>query len=299
MGRRKYEEISIMKGIILAGGNGTRLKPSTIVVGKQLLPVFDKPMIYYSLSTLIHAGVNEILVVTTPSEVHNFKKLLSDGSNLGISISYLVQNKPDGIPQGISLAKDFLDGENFWFILGDNLFHGPQFGNQLKNVRPLQGVQIFGYRVKDPSSYGIAYFADNSDEITRIVEKPSDGLSNWSIPGLYYFDTTALLKCNSLVPSIRGELEIVDLLNLYLKEGTLKIQKISRGNAWFDLGTPENLLAASVFVETIQARQGLLVGSPEEAAYNAGLMSLEELKVAVRNMGSCSYANAINSTINW
>lgn len=288
-----------MKGIILAGGNGTRLKPSTIVVGKQLLPVFDKPMIYYPLSTLIHAGVNEILIVTTPLELSNFKKLLSDGSALGISISYVAQNKPDGIPQGIKLATEFLNGENFWFVLGDNLFHGPQFGSQLKNFSQPHGAQIFGYRVKDPSSYGIAYFKNNSDKILKIVEKPVDGLSNWSIPGLYYFDSSALLKFESLVPSARGELEIVDLLNLYMKEETLKIQKISRGNTWFDLGTPENLLAAAVFVETIQARQGLLVGSPEEAAYNAGIISLERLKAAVRNLGPCSYANALNLNISW
>lgn len=288
-----------MKGIILAGGNGTRLRPSTLVVGKQLLPVFDKPMIYYPLSTLIHAGVREILIISTPREVINFKKLLSDGDELGISIYYVAQNRPDGIPQGISLAKDFLNGENFWFILGDNLFHGPQFGKQLKNFNQFQGVQIFGYRVKDPSAYGIAYFEHNSDKILKIVEKPVDGLSNWAIPGLYYFDHSAHLKFDSLVPSPRGELEIVDLLNMYLREDKLKLQKISRGNAWFDLGTPENLLAASTFVESIQTRQGLLVGSPEEAAFNAGLISREELQAAASKLGACSYAKALDFSIDW
>jgi glucose-1-phosphate thymidylyltransferase len=282
-----------MKGVILAGGEGTRLRPCTLVVGKQLLPVFDKPMIYYPLSTLIHAGVKEVLVVTTPHEVERFKTLLSDGKQFGIAISYAIQETPDGIPQGITLAEKFLGNESFWFVLGDNLFHGPEFGARLRDIKSSLGAHIFTYRVKDPSAYGVAVFAANDETIQTLVEKPQGGLSKWAIPGIYYFDATAVEKAKNLKPSSRGETEIIDLLKGYLKENKLHAHKVSRGNAWFDLGTAENLLRAAMFVEALQSRQGLLVGSPEEAAFSAGITTKTQFEKSLTELGNCSYAQQV------
>jgi glucose-1-phosphate thymidylyltransferase len=286
-----------MKGIILAGGEGTRLRPCTLVVGKQLLPVFDKPMIYYPLSTLIHAGVTEVLIVTTPQEVERFRLLLSDGKQFGICISYVVQQNPGGIPQGIVLAEDFLNGEGFWFILGDNLFHGPEFGARLKDIPGDFGAHIFTYRVKDPSAYGVANFKNSENEISSLVEKPQNGISKWAIPGIYRLDISAVDKAKNLLPSKRGELEIIDLLNGYLLSGSLRAHKVSRGNAWFDLGTAENLLQAAIFVESLQSRQGLLVGSPEEAAYSAGHINASDLLKYLEKLGKNEYINQICSSL--
>jgi glucose-1-phosphate thymidylyltransferase len=286
-----------VKGIILAGGEGTRLRPCTIVVGKQLLPVFDKPMIYYPLSTLIHAGVDEVLVVTTPHEVERFQTLLANGMQFGISISYVVQETPGGIPQGILLAEDFLQGENFWFILGDNLFHGPEFGARLKDVQGYSGAHIFTYRVKDPSSYGVAVFAPNEDKIEMLIEKPQNAISRWAIPGIYYLDSNAVEHAKQLKPSNRGELEIIDLLTQYLNHDKLRAHKVSRGNAWFDLGTAENLLRAANFVEALQSRQGLLVGSPEEAAFVQGLTTQVQLEESLRSMKGSGYSQQILSLL--
>ena len=286
-----------MKGVILAGGEGTRLRPCTLVVGKQLLPVFDKPMIYYPLSTLIHAGVKEVLVVTTPHEVERFKTLLSDGKQFGIVISYAIQETPGGIPQGIALAEKFLGNESFWFILGDNLFHGPEFGARLRDIKSTPGAHIFTYRVKDPSAYGVAVFAADEETIQTLVEKPQDGLSKWAIPGIYFFDVTAVEKAKNLQPSDRGETEIIDLLKGYLKENRLHAHKVSRGNAWFDLGTAENLLRAAMFVEALQSRQGLLVGSPEEASFSAGYITAINLKKYLEKLGKNEYTNQILSSL--
>ena len=282
-----------MKGVILAGGEGTRLRPCTLVVGKQLLPVFDKPMIYYPLSTLIHAGVKEVLVVTTPHEVERFKTLLSDGRQFGIAISYAIQETPGGIPQGIALAEKFLGNESFWFILGDNLFHGPEFGARLRDLKSTLGAHIFTYRVKDPSAYGVAVFASNDETIQTLIEKPQDGISKWAIPGIYLFDATAVEKAKNLKPSVRGETEIIDLLKGYLKDNQLRTHKVSRGNAWFDLGTAENLLRAAMFVEALQSRQGLLVGSPEEAAFSAGITTKAQFEKSLTELGNCSYAQQV------
>jgi glucose-1-phosphate thymidylyltransferase len=286
-----------VKGVILAGGEGTRLRPCTLVVGKQLLPVFDKPMIYYPLSTLIHAGVKEVLVVTTPHEVERFKTLLSDGKQFGIAISYAIQETPGGIPQGIALAEKFLENESFWFILGDNLFHGPEFGARLRDIKSTPGAHIFTYRVKDPSAYGVAVFAANEETIQTLVEKPQAGLSKWAIPGIYFFDVTAVEKAKNLQPSDRGETEIIDLLKGYLKDNRLHAHKVSRGNAWFDLGTAENLLRAAMFVEALQSRQGLLVGSPEEAAFSAGITTKAQLEKSLTLLGNCSYSQQVLSVI--
>jgi glucose-1-phosphate thymidylyltransferase len=298
MDQRESEKGRKVKGIILAGGEGTRLRPCTLVVGKQLLPVFDKPMIYYPLSTLIHAGVDEVLVVTTPHEVERFKTLLSDGKQFGISISYAVQETPGGIPQGILLAEEFLGGDSFWFILGDNLFHGPEFGARLRDMRENLGAHIFTYRVKDPSSYGVAVFTANEDEIQSLIEKPQDGISKWAIPGIYFLDSTAVEKAKHLRPSERGELEIIDLLKEYLTDKNLHAHKVSRGNAWFDLGTAENLLKAAIFVEALQSRQGLLVGSPEEAAFSAGITSQTQFEKSLNDLGNCSYTQQVLSALN-
>lgn len=286
-----------MKGIILAGGEGTRLRPCTLVVGKQLLPVFDKPMIYYPLSTLIHAGVKEVLVVTTPHEEERFKTLLSDGRQFGIAISYAIQETPSGIPQGIALAEKFLGNESFWFILGDNLFHGPEFGARLRDLKSTLGAHIFTYRVKDPSAYGVAVFAPNDETIQTLVEKPQDSISKWAIPGIYLFDATAIEKSKNLKPSVRGETEIIDLLKGYLKDNQLHAHKVSRGNAWFDLGTAENLLRAAMFVEALQSRQGLLVGSPEEASFSAGYITEINLKKYLEKLGKNEYTNQITSSL--
>jgi len=286
-----------MKGIILAGGEGTRLRPCTIAVGKQLLPVYDKPMVYYPLSTLIHAGVKEVLVVTTPHELDRFKALLGDGSQFGIEISFVIQPSPGGIPQGISLAADFLGSEPFWFILGDNLFHGPEFGSKLQNCTVPQGAKAFAYRVKDPSTYGVAVFGGESDFVIELVEKPSTQISPWAIPGIYYFSNSAVEYCKSLSPSKRGELEIIDLLNIYLQEKLLQVEKVSRGNAWFDLGTADNLLKASMFVEALQNRQGLLVGSPEEASFSARNIQREELYAILSSYPPNEYAKQVMSSL--
>ena len=280
-----------MKGVILAGGAGTRLRPLTSVVCKQLLPVYDKPMIYYPLSTLIHAGVNEVLLITSPDQLDNFKNLLGNGSQFGISIEYQVQLTPGGLPQGVSLAEEFLAGEDFWFILGDNLFHGPDFGASLKdNVVPNKmGATIFAYRVSNVSQYGVVNFGAPDENVLSVEEKPQTSGSGWAIPGLYFFDNRAIKFANSLVPSKRGEYEIIDLIQKYLQEGTLRVRKISRGNAWFDLGTTENLLSGSNFVHLLQTRQGMLVGSPEEAALNAQTLLKDTFNKIVEVQSESTY----------
>jgi glucose-1-phosphate thymidylyltransferase len=260
---------------VLAGGSGTRLRPLTQVVSKQLLPVYDKPMVYYPISTLIHAGVREILIIGNPNEIENFKKLLSDGSQFGVKFDYLVQDKPAGVAQGIELSAAFLDGEPFWYILGDNLFHGPEFGLNLRAYGELNKAQIFAYRVNDPSKYGVAVFGDDG-ELVNLVEKPCNFVSSWAIPGLYFFPNIAVELSRDLEISERGEYEIIDLIELFFSKGELLINKVSRGNAWFDMGTADSLLKASLFVEMVEARQGLMVGSPEEAAYSSKLISLAE-----------------------
>lgn len=286
-----------MKGIILAGGEGTRLRPCTLAIGKQLLPVYDKPMIYYPLSTLIHAGVNEVLVVTTPHELDRFKALLGNGSQFGIEISFVIQPNPGGIPQGITLAEGFLKSDPFWFILGDNLFHGPDFGAKLKNCTAAQGAKAFAYRVKDPSAYGVAVFGSENEVVVDLVEKPPTQISPWAIPGFYYFSNSAVQFCKKLTPSQRGELEILDLLKIYLREESLEVGKVSRGNAWFDLGTADNLLKASIFVEAIQNRQGLLVGSPEEASFSAKNIRREELSNFLSKSPSSDYMKHVLATL--
>ena len=286
-----------MKGVILAGGSGTRLRPITSVVCKQLLPVYDKPMIYYPLSTLIHAGVTEIAVVSSPEEVENFRKLLGTGRQWGISIQYLVQPKPEGLPQGITLAEDFIGNDSFWFILGDNLFHGPNFGPALKTIISENGqsANIFAYRVQNSSPYGVVDFRDGTDEIIGITEKPKGEMPGWAIPGLYFFPNCAVRMSRSLEPSSRGELEIADLLEAFYENSNLSVMKVSRGNAWFDLGTAENLLTGSNFVHAIQSRQGLLIGSPEEATFHSGNIDSQTFAGLVENQYENSYFETLRN----
>jgi glucose-1-phosphate thymidylyltransferase len=286
-----------MKGIILAGGAGTRLRPATLVIGKQLLPVYDKPMIYYPLATLIHAGCNDILVITTQQEIVRMKQLLSFGDHFGLNIQLKVQDEPRGVAHGIQIASDFISNEPFWFILGDNLFHGPDFGQELRKFSDSDGATGFAYHVSDPSAYGVAIFDENPERLQGLVEKPSNFVSNWAIPGLYFFDASCTERARGLRPSHRGEIEILDLLDSYFQSKALQINKVSRGNTWFDLGTSRNLLRAAEFVQIVQERQGLLVGSPEEAAYNAGLLELSDLIEYFVDFGNKEYSNLIIESI--
>ena len=281
-----------MKGVILAGGSGTRLRPLTTVVSKQLLPVFDKPMIYYPLSTLIHAGVNDVLIISTPLDTPRIQELLGDGEDFGIKISYLVQARPEGLAQGVNMATTFSNGEKFWFILGDNFFHGPAFGMNLKVISDNhdEGALIFAYRVMDPRAYGVVTFNEQTEEVIELVEKPDSDKPGWAVPGLYRFDSSANMHFQKLKPSLRGELEIIDLLNEYRKSKSLTMTRVSRGNAWFDLGSIESLQIGAQFVQAIQSRQGQLIGSPEEASLRAGFLQEEQfLKYLTKQPGSTYY----------
>lgn len=286
-----------MKGVILAGGLGTRLRPATSAISKQLLPVYDKPMVYYSISTLIHAGCSDILLISSPNDLGQFEKVLLDGKHLGVSIEYAEQTNPEGVAQGITIASQFLNGDSFWYILGDNLFHGPRFGKDLRELPGDNRCHAFAYRVNNPSDYGVVRFKHNSDEVEGLIEKPNAFVSNWAIPGLYFFDGSAPEKVAHLKPSSRGELEILDLLKLYQDANSLEIEKISRGNAWFDLGTASSLLRASEFVQIVQERQGQLVGSPEEASLNAGFLNSEKLSKLLLSMGENDYSRMIQDTL--
>jgi len=252
-----------MKGIILAGGLGTRLSPLTKVANKQLLPVFDKPLIYYPLATLMLANIRNFLIVTNPNQVNRFIDLLGDGSDLGVSIKYKIQDKPNGIAESLLIAEEFLSGSKSVLALGDNLFHGSGLGRRLEGFSNLIGAQVFGYHVNDPSSYGIATL-DNNGTIVSLQEKPKNSNSQIAIPGLYFFDETAAARAKALQPSGRGELEILDLLKSYLQDGKLKLEMLPRGTAWFDSGTFNDLFEASSYVKIMQERTGERVGDPIE-----------------------------------
>jgi glucose-1-phosphate thymidylyltransferase len=254
-----------MRGIILAGGSGTRLSPLTDVISKQLLPVYNKPMIYYPLSTLMLAGIKDILLISTPRDLPMFKSLLGDGSKFGISISYETQDKPNGIAEALIIGEKFLDGQKCALILGDNLLYGPGLGRDLVNRIGDTGATILAHHVSNPKDFGVIEF-DSNDHPVRIVEKPQNSESNWAIPGLYFYDESASKRAKNLKPSSRGEREISDLNSDYLSEGKLKVIKMPRGTAWLDLGTPDSLLEAGKFIQIIEERQGLRVGDPKEIA---------------------------------
>jgi glucose-1-phosphate thymidylyltransferase len=252
-----------MKGIVLAGGLGTRLNPLTKIISKQLLPVYDKPLIFYPISTLMLAGIRNTLIIASPSQINRFEELLGDGHEFGLELEYKVQNEPKGIAESLVLAQNFLSGSKTALILGDNLFHGPGLGRRLESFSDVQGAQIFGYHVQDPSPYGVAT-VDQDNSVVSLIEKPKNSESKIAIPGLYFFDETASERAKSLKPSARGELEILDLLKAYLEDDLLKLEMLPRGTAWFDSVTFDDLLEAGTYVKLKQERTGERVGDPTE-----------------------------------
>lgn len=286
------------KGIILAGGSGTRLYPLTKVVSKQLMPVYDKPMIYYPISTLMCAGIKDILIITTPEEQSRFIELLGDGSDWGINIEYTVQPSPDGLAQAFLLAEDFLAGANAALVLGDNLFYGHDLVKSLKNaVARQEGGTVFGYHVANPKAYGVVEF-DESGKAISIEEKPSHPKSNYAVPGLYFFDSKVVEYAKNVKPSPRGELEITDVIEQYLNQGSLNVEIMGRGTAWLDTGTHDSLLEAAQFIETIEKRQGLKVNCPEEVAYRMGYINAEQLTALAEPLRKSGYGEYLLNLIN-
>jgi glucose-1-phosphate thymidylyltransferase len=266
-----------MKGIILAGGSGTRLYPITKSISKQIIPIYDKPMIYYPLSVLMLAGIREILIISTPKDIHLYQDLLTDGSQLGLKVTYEVQPSPDGLAQAFIIGERFIGNDHVCMILGDNIFYGHGFGTVLTNTAKLQdGAVVFGYYVNDPDRYGVVEFNDKGD-VMSIEEKPSAPKSNYAVTGLYFYSNDVVAKAKSLKPSRRGELEITDLNRLYLEEHRLKVRILGRGLAWLDTGTHESLLQASVYIQTIEERQGLKISCVEEIAFKKGYINRDQL----------------------
>jgi len=281
-----------MKGILLAGGSGTRLFPTTKSISKQLLPVYDKPTIYYPLSTLMLAGLSEILIISTPRDVPIIQDLFGDGSQFGLKLSYKVQPKPEGIAQAFLLAEEFLKGSSACLILGDNIFYGHDIPRQMQNSVKKTGATIFAYHVTDPERYGVVEFDGNCKALS-IEEKPKKPKSHWAVTGLYFYDGSVVSKAKSLRPSHRGELEITDLNRMYLEEGSLQVEIMGRGCAWLDTGTYDSLLVSSQFVQTIEQRQGLKIACIEEIAFHQGFINQEKLVELAENYPSSGYGNYV------
>lgn len=283
-----------MKGIVLAGGNGTRLHPLTLSVSKQLMPIYDKPMIYYPLSTLIAAGIHEILIISTPKDLPLFERLLGDGSHWGCVFSYAEQNEPKGLAEAFIIGESFIGSSSVALVLGDNLFHGGKLAQQLAGLNEMDGGHIFAYQVKDPTRYGVVEF-DANNRIISLEEKPNNPKSSYAVPGIYFYDNTVVQKARALQPSDRGELEITDINKRYLAEQKLHLSPLETGSAWLDTGTIESLMEASQYVQTLQSRQGVLVGSPEVAAYTSNAISLEQLLALADKLSHTPYGEAIKS----
>ena len=279
-----------MKGIILAGGTGSRLHPITQGISKQLTPVYDKPMIYYPLSTLMLAGIRDILIITTPADQEQFKRLLGDGSRFGINLEYKVQPSPDGLAQAFILGADFIGNDPVALVLGDNIFYGPGLGTQLATYEQKDSATVFAYRVADPRAYGVVEFDEDFNALS-IEEKPENPKSDYAIPGLYFYDSKVVEYARQIKPSPRGELEITDLNRVYLEQGKLKVEVLPRGTAWLDTGTFDSLADATNFIRTVQSRQGLSVGCPEEIAWRHGWLSDEQLREIATPLTKSGYGS--------
>lgn len=286
-----------MKGIILAGGSGTRLMPMTKTISKQILPLYDKPMIFYPLSTLMLAGIKDILIISTPRDLPSIELLLGDGSQLGISIKYKAQPKPEGIAQAFILGEEFIGKSPVALILGDNVYYGHGLVKGLQNASKLtKGACVFGYHVRDPERYGVVGFDENKN-VTKLIEKPKEYVSNWAVTGLYFYDADVVEIAKKLKPSARGELEIVDVANAYLARGDLKIEFLGRGVAWLDTGTPDSLLQASNFIQMVEQRQGLKIGCIEEIALRGGFINKAQFLKIADEYGKNDYGNYLREIV--
>jgi|SRR4051794_11101297 glucose-1-phosphate thymidylyltransferase len=279
-----------MRGIILAGGSGTRLHPITIGVSKQLVPVYDKPMVYYPLSTLIMAGIRDVLVITTPHDASQFERLLGDGSAYGISIAYAQQPSPDGLAQAFVIGADFIGSDKVALVLGDNVFYGPGLGTRLARHTDVDGGLVFAYHVADPTAYGVVEF-DATGTAISLEEKPTRPRSSYAVPGLYFYDNGVVAIANDLKPSPRGELEITDVNRTYLEQGRLSVEVLPRGTAWLDTGTFDSLMAAGEFVKVVESRQGLKIGCPEEVAWRAGFLTDDDLRQRAEPLTKSGYGD--------